>query len=93
MSILYFRIGHREHVHHIRRLNIPGRSPRLDFQVIAFHDIPHLSLTQILPAHLILTTSHPSPYSVNYGFAGCGHFSKTNAFLQAHQVEAIDWQI
>ena len=45
------------------------------------------------PAHLILTTSHPSPYSVNYGFAGCGHFSKTNAFLQAHQVEAIDWQI
>ena len=54
MSILYFRIGHREHVHHIRRLNIPGRSPRLDFQVIAFHDIRHLSLPQILPAHLIL---------------------------------------
>ena len=54
MSILYFRIGHREHVHHIRRFNIPGRSPRLNFQVIAFHDIPHLSLSQILPAHLVM---------------------------------------
>ncbi|MFR9255212.1 MAG: hypothetical protein ACLVJ6_06725 [Merdibacter sp.] len=32
------------------------------------------------PRHQILTTSHPSPYSVHYGFAGCGHFSKTNHF-------------
>ena len=45
------------------------------------------------PAHLILATSHPSPYSVNYGFVGCAHFSKTNAFLQANHIAPIDWQL
>lgn len=45
------------------------------------------------PHHLILSTSHPSPYSVNYGFAGCAHFSKTNAFLRAHGAAPIDWQL
>ncbi len=45
------------------------------------------------PNHLILSTSHPSPYSVHYGFEGCAHFSKTNAFLQAHHMAPIDWQL
>ena len=45
------------------------------------------------PRHQILTTSHPSPYSVHYGFAGCGHFSKTNAFLTANGCTPIDWQL
>lgn len=45
------------------------------------------------PSHLILTCSHPSPYSVNYGFFGCRHFSKANAFLAEHHIEPIDWQI
>lgn len=45
------------------------------------------------PNHLILSTSHPSPYSVHYGFEGCAHFSKTNAFLQAHNIAPIDWQL
>ncbi len=45
------------------------------------------------PIHLVLTSSHPSPFSVRYGFDGCGHFSKTNNFLKQHGLEPIDWQI
>lgn len=45
------------------------------------------------PIHLILTSSHPSPFSVRYGFNGCGHFSKTNNFLKQNGMAPIDWQI
>ena len=45
------------------------------------------------PNHLILTASHPSPYSVHYGFDGCGHFSKTNRFLISHGSTPIQWQL
>lgn len=45
------------------------------------------------PIHLVLTSSHPSPFSVNYGFNGCGHFSKTNNFLKQNGIIPIDWQI
>ena len=45
------------------------------------------------PDHLILTCAHPSPYSADYGFFGCRHFSKTNAFLEAHGERPIDWNI
>lgn len=45
------------------------------------------------PKHLILTSSHPSPFSVRYGFDGCSHFSKTNKFLKEHGMSQIDWQI
>lgn len=45
------------------------------------------------PIHLVLTSSHPSPFAVKYGFDGCSHFSKTNAFLEKHQMAPIDWQI
>ena len=43
--------------------------------------------------HLVLTSSHPSPFSVKYGFEGCSHFSKTNEFLKQNGLEEIDWQI
>lgn len=43
--------------------------------------------------HLILTSSHPSPFSVRYGFDGCSHFSKTNKFLIQNNMTPIDWQI
>ena len=43
--------------------------------------------------HLILTSSHPSPFSVKYGFEGCSHFSKTNKFLVENKMAPIDWQI
>jgi len=45
------------------------------------------------PIHLVLTSSHPSPFAVRYGFEGCSHFSKTNQFLKEHQMAPIDWQI
>ncbi|CAA0080744.1 uracil-DNA glycosylase [Zhongshania aliphaticivorans] len=43
--------------------------------------------------HLVLEAPHPSPLSAYRGFFGCQHFSKTNAYLQAHHHYAIDWQL
>ena len=45
------------------------------------------------PAHLILEAPHPSPLSAGRGFFGCRHFSKANAFLQAHGETPIDWRL
>ena len=36
-------------------------------------------------------TVHPSPRSAEYGFFGCKHFSKANAFLHSKGIEEIDW--
>jgi uracil-DNA glycosylase len=43
--------------------------------------------------HLILEASHPSPLSSYRGFFGCRHFSKTNNYLRANNIEEISWQI
>lgn len=43
--------------------------------------------------HHILTAAHPSPLSAYRGFVGCQHFSKTNAWLQAHGKTPIDWRL
>jgi len=43
--------------------------------------------------HHILTTVHPSPFSVHRGFFGCRHFSKTNEILRSQEKAEIDWQI
>ena len=43
--------------------------------------------------HYILKAAHPSPYSADYGFFGCKHFSKTNSILSRHGLEIIDWSI
>lgn len=45
------------------------------------------------PKHLVLKTSHPSPFSVRSGFDGCSHFSKANEFLKKNNIEPVDWQI
>lgn len=45
------------------------------------------------PKHLVLESSHPSPFSVKSGFEGCSHFSKTNEFLKQNGLKEIDWQI
>lgn len=45
------------------------------------------------PKHLILTSSHPSPFSVNYGFFGSKPFSKANEFLKKNNIKEIDWTI
>lgn len=41
--------------------------------------------------HLILESPHPSPLSASAGFFGNHHFSKTNAFLKAHDLPEINW--
>lgn len=41
--------------------------------------------------HLVLASAHPSPLSAYNGFFGNTHFSKTNAYLKAHNIEEIVW--
>lgn len=41
--------------------------------------------------HLLLATSHPSPYSANAGFLGCRHFSRINQWLLDRGTPPIDW--
>lgn len=41
--------------------------------------------------HLVLESVHPSPLSAYRGFFGCRHFSRANAYLQAHGKSAILW--
>ena len=43
------------------------------------------------PKHLVISSSHPSPFSVNYGFFGSKPFSKTNEFLRKNNLEEIKW--
>jgi uracil-DNA glycosylase len=43
--------------------------------------------------HLVLKAAHPSPLSAHNGFFGCRHFSKANAFLEAHGSKPIDWAL
>lgn len=45
------------------------------------------------PNHKIFTCAHPSPLSAYNGFFGCGHFAKTNEFLNSIGETPIDWQI
>jgi uracil-DNA glycosylase len=41
--------------------------------------------------HLVLESVHPSPLSAMRGFFGNNHFSKCNAYLKEHGIEAINW--
>jgi uracil-DNA glycosylase len=41
--------------------------------------------------HLVLETTHPSPFSAYNGFFGCKHFSQANKYLQKHSREKIEW--
>jgi len=41
--------------------------------------------------HLVLTASHPSPFSAHKGFFGCKHFSQTNDYLKIHNLQTINW--
>lgn len=41
--------------------------------------------------HLVLEAPHPSPFSVDRGFFGCKHFSKTNDYLEKHGFRIIEW--
>ena len=41
--------------------------------------------------HLVLESVHPSPLSANNGFFGNHHFSKTNQYLEQHNLKPITW--
>jgi len=45
------------------------------------------------PKHLIIESSHPSPFSCNYGFFGSRPFSRTNKFLVSNKIKEIDWNV
>ena len=45
------------------------------------------------PKHLILESTHPSPFSARYGFFGSHPFSKTNSFLEKNGLDPINWQL
>jgi len=42
--------------------------------------------------HLVLKAAHPSPLARG-AFFGCRHFSKTNAYLSANNIEPIAWNL
>ena len=45
------------------------------------------------PKHLVIESTHPSPFSANNGFFGSKPFSKTNNFLKRNNLKEIDWQV
>jgi len=45
------------------------------------------------PNHLVLITSHPSPFSARRGFFGSNHFRLANEFLKENNIEEIDWNL
>lgn len=45
------------------------------------------------PNHLVLVTSHPSPFSARRGFLGSNHFRLANEFLKENKRKEIDWSL
>lgn len=45
------------------------------------------------PNHLVLVTSHPSPFSARRGFLGSNHFKLANEFLKKNNEKEIDWKL
>lgn len=43
--------------------------------------------------HLIIESTHPSPFSCHNGFFGSKPFSKTNSFLIKNNIKPIDWDL
>lgn len=43
--------------------------------------------------HLVIRSAHPSPFAARKGFFGSRPFSQTNAFLQEHGQQPVDWTI
>ena len=41
--------------------------------------------------HLILSSSHPSPFSAYNGFFNNHHFKKTNEYLRKNKINMINW--
>jgi len=45
------------------------------------------------PKHLVIESSHPSPFSASYGFFGSKPFSRTNKFLKDNKIKEINWKV
>lgn len=45
------------------------------------------------PKHFVVESTHPSPFSANYGFFGSKPFSKTNQYLKSVGEKEIDWRV
>lgn len=43
--------------------------------------------------HLVLESSHPSPFSARKGFFGSKPFSKTNVYLKSKGIEPVKWEL
>ena len=43
--------------------------------------------------HLIIKSTHPSPFSATHGFLGSKPFSRTNTYLKKHNIQEIDWDL
>ena len=43
--------------------------------------------------HLVLVTSHPSPFSARRGFFGSNHFKLANEFLAKNNSDEINWKL
>lgn len=43
--------------------------------------------------HLVLKSTHPSPFSAHRGFLGCKHFSECNEYLKENKKDPIDWKV
>ncbi|HRX44259.1 MAG TPA: uracil-DNA glycosylase family protein, partial [Candidatus Dojkabacteria bacterium] len=43
--------------------------------------------------HLIIASTHPSPFSANKGFLGSKPFSKCNKWLKEKNIPQIEWRI
>ena len=50
-----------------------------------------INLTRHGATNLVLTASHPSPFSAKRSFIGCKHFSKANEYLKTNGLQEIDW--
>ena len=45
------------------------------------------------PKHLIIESTHPSPFSARYGFFGSKPFSKTNNFLISKKISPVNFNL
>ena len=43
--------------------------------------------------HLVITSTHPSPYSADRGFFGSRPFSQANQFLNAREIAPVNWTL
>jgi len=43
--------------------------------------------------HLVIESPHPSPLSAHRGFFGSKPFSRTNRYLNQHNIKEIDWRL